>query len=339
MGKLFCRLGAIAVTFLFMGALALPAQAADKVKIGIIKTTSSGPIYIAVEKGYFAAAGIDPELIFFDAAQPVAVATVSGDIDVGSTGLTAGFYAFASQGAVKIIGGQGREAPGFHNLGYFVSNRAYDAGFKSLKDAAGHTIALSQTGSPGHYVVGALAEKYGINLADIKVVSLQSVPNIFSALTGGQVDAGVTVVTVPVMPSIARGDLRVLRWIGDELNFQDRAIFVTTKTANDRRELLTRFLGAFRKGTADYRAAFIGPNEQPQEGPTAPAMLSIIGKYVGQPPEAIKLGLAYVDGQLRVNTQDILHQIAWYKSQGLLKGDVSPEQIFDSNFVVPLDRK
>jgi NitT/TauT family transport system substrate-binding protein len=336
---LFYRFCAIALTLLFAGALAPPAHASDKMKIGIIKTTSSGPIYIAVEKGYFAAAGIDPELIFFDAAQPVAVATVSGDVDVGSTGLTAGFYAFAAQGAVKIIGGQGREAPGFHNLGYFISNRAYDTGFKSLKDAAGHSIALSQTGSPGHYVIGALAEKYGINLADIKVVSLQSVPNIFTALTGGQVDAGVTVVTVPVMPSIARGDLHVLRWIGDELNFQDRAIFVTTKTTNERRELLTRFLAAFRKGTADYRAAFIGPKEQPQEGPTAPEMLSIIGKYVGQPPEAIKLGLAYVDGQLRVNTQDILHQIAWYKSQGMLKGDVSAAQIFDSNFVVPLDQK
>ncbi|HEX4195181.1 MAG TPA: ABC transporter substrate-binding protein [Stellaceae bacterium] len=339
MGKLFCRFGAIALTLFFASILASPAHAADHVKIGIIKTTSSGPIYIAVEKGYFAAAGIDPELIFFDAAQPVAVATVSGDVDVGSTGLTAGFYTFASQGAVKIIGGQGREAPGFHNLGYFVSNRAYDAGFKSLKDMAGHTVALSQTGSPGHYVVGALAEKYGISFADIKVVSLQSVPNIFSALTGGQVDAGVTVVTVPVMPSIARGDLHVLRWIGDELAFQDRAIFVTTKTANERRALLTRFLAAFRKGTADYRAAFIGPNDQPQEGPTAPEMLSIIGKYVGQPPDSIKLGLAYVDGQLRVNTQDILHQIAWYKSQGMLKGDVSPAQIFDANFVVPLDHK
>jgi NitT/TauT family transport system substrate-binding protein len=176
MGGWFRRISGATAMLLLSVAIALPAQAADKVKIGIIKTTSSGPIYIAVERGYFAAAGIEPELIFFDAAQPVAVATVSGDVDVGSTGLTAGFYAFAAQGAVKIIGGQGREAPGFHNLGYFVSNRAFEAGFKSLKDAGGHTIALSQTGSPGHYVVGALAEKYGINLADIKVVSCNPSP-------------------------------------------------------------------------------------------------------------------------------------------------------------------
>ncbi len=51
MGKLFYRLSAIALAPFFAGALVSPAQAADKVKVGIIKTTSSGPIYIAVEKG------------------------------------------------------------------------------------------------------------------------------------------------------------------------------------------------------------------------------------------------------------------------------------------------
>jgi NitT/TauT family transport system substrate-binding protein len=214
------------------------AGAADKIKLGVIKTTSSGPIYIAIEKGYFAAAGIEAELVFFDAAQPIAVATVSGDVDVGSTGLTAGFYAFAAQGAVRIIGGQGREAPGFHNLGYMVSNHAYDGGLKSLKDMAGHSVAVSQTGAPGHYVIGALAEKYGVDLASIKVLSLQSVPNIFTALIGGQTDGGVTIVTVPIMPAIDRGELRVLAWVGDELDFQDRAIFVSAKTDSERSDML-----------------------------------------------------------------------------------------------------
>ncbi len=328
-----------AIAALVLLAIAGSARAADKVRIGVIKTTSSGPIYVAIDKGYFAAAGIDPELVFFDAAQSVAVATMSGDVDISSTGLTAGFYAFAAQGGVKIIAGQGREAPGFHNLGYFVSNRAYQDGLKSLKDLSGRTVAVSQTGSPGHYVIGALAEKYGVDLASLKIVSLQSVPNIFSALTGGQTDAGVTVVTIPVMPAIARGDLRVLAWIGDEMPFQDRAVYVTTKTDKERAEMLTRFLSAYRKGIADYRAAFVGPNDEPKDGPTAPEILAIIGRYVGQPPEAVKLGMGYADAEMRVNIADIMHQIAWYKSQGMLKGDVSEDQLFDKRFVQPLAAK
>ena len=152
------RLAALALVTLTVVCGRVAPAAAEKIKLGVIKTTSSGPIYIAIERGYFAAEGIDAEMVFFDAAQPIAVATVSGDVDIGSTGLTAGFYALAGQGALKIIGAQGREAPGFHNLGYMVSNRAFDSGVTSLKNVAGRSVAVSQTGAPGHYVIGALAE-------------------------------------------------------------------------------------------------------------------------------------------------------------------------------------
>ena len=60
-------------------------------------------------------------------------------------------------------------------------------------------------------------------------------PNIVSALTGGQTDVGATIVTVPMMPAIERGDLRILAWVSDEIAFQDRAIFVATRTADEAR--------------------------------------------------------------------------------------------------------
>src|SRR5262249_2684536 len=90
-------------------AACFPAEAAEKLNIGVLKLASSGPVFIAQEKGYFAAAGLESELKFFEAAQPIAVATVSGDVDVGVTGLTAGFYNLAGKGALKIIAAQSRE--------------------------------------------------------------------------------------------------------------------------------------------------------------------------------------------------------------------------------------
>ncbi|HXQ52050.1 MAG TPA: ABC transporter substrate-binding protein [Stellaceae bacterium] len=317
-------------------ALAACAARAEHVTIGAIKTTGAGPLYLAIEKGYFAAEGIDPEMVFFEAAQPVAVAVVSGNVDFGVTGITAGFYNLAGQGALKIIGAQGHEAPGFHNLAYLISNRAAQSGLKTLKDMGGRNVAVTQTGTPGHYVIGMMAEKYGVPLANIRVLPLQSIPNMISALTGGQADAGVTVVTVPMMPVIDRGDLRVLAWVGEELSFQDRAIFVATKTADTRRDLIERFFRAFRKGAQDYHDAFIGPDERPHDGPNAAATIAIIAKYVGQPPEAVKLGIAYVDPSFRVNVADVLRQIAWYKTQGMVKPEVDGATILDKRYVVPL---
>ena len=79
-------------------AFATTGFAAEHARIGVVRSTLSAPIYIAVDKGFFAAEGIDPELVFFDAGQPIFVATVSGDLDFGVTGVTGGFYQLAAQG-------------------------------------------------------------------------------------------------------------------------------------------------------------------------------------------------------------------------------------------------
>ncbi|MGC2025223.1 MAG: ABC transporter substrate-binding protein, partial [Bradyrhizobium sp.] len=76
---------------LFSGLLVLAAgqtaQADDalKARVGVLRLSSSAPVFIAQDKGYFRDAGLDVELKFFDAAQPIAVATTSGDIDFGVT--------------------------------------------------------------------------------------------------------------------------------------------------------------------------------------------------------------------------------------------------------------
>ena len=56
----------------------------------MLRLSSSAPVFIAQDKGYFRDAGLDIELKFFDAAQPIAVATTSGDVDFGITAFTAG---------------------------------------------------------------------------------------------------------------------------------------------------------------------------------------------------------------------------------------------------------
>ena len=312
-----------------------PARA-EAVKIGAIKTAGAGPIYIALDKGYFTAEGLDAELVFFDAAQPVAVAVASGAIDFGVTGVTAGFYNLAGGGALRIIGAQGRESPGFHNVVLLASRRAYDGGLKSLRDLAGHSVAITGTGTPGHYAVGLAAEKYGFPISGVRFLSLGSVPNIMSALTGGQADAGATVVTVPMVPAIDRGDFHVLGWVSDEFPFEDRAIFVSTKTADQRRDTIERFVRAFKKGAQDYHDAFIGPDERPKDGPAAAATIEEIARHVGQKPEAVRLGIAYIDPTLRVPVADIKRQVAWYKSQGMVKPDVDADAFIDKRYVVPL---
>src|SRR5437899_11913688 len=106
------------------------AEDALKARIGVLRLSSSAPVFIAQDKGYFKEAGLDIELKFFDAAQPIAVATTSGDIDFGITAFTAGLYNLAGKGTLKVIGGMCRERAGYPLIGYFASNSAYSYGRK-----------------------------------------------------------------------------------------------------------------------------------------------------------------------------------------------------------------
>ncbi len=67
---------------------AAPARAAEVLRIGLLHTLSPAPLYIAMERGYFRDEGLDASFRFFEAAQPIAAAAVSGDIDAGITALT-----------------------------------------------------------------------------------------------------------------------------------------------------------------------------------------------------------------------------------------------------------
>ena len=64
---------------------AMPAAAQEKITVGVLRFVSSGALFVAVERGYFKQEGLDVDLTFFDAAQPIAVAVVTGDVDFGLT--------------------------------------------------------------------------------------------------------------------------------------------------------------------------------------------------------------------------------------------------------------
>ncbi len=72
-------------------------------RLGLLHTLSPAPFYIAQERGYFRDEGIDLTFRFFESAQPIAAAAVSGDIDVGVTALTGGFFNLAEKGTLKVI--------------------------------------------------------------------------------------------------------------------------------------------------------------------------------------------------------------------------------------------
>src|SRR5258708_7025229 len=121
-------------------------------KIGVLKLTSSAPVFVGVEKGFFKEFGVEPALVYFQAAAPIATALAAGALEVGATGLTAALYNIVLQGEkLWIVADKGREWPGFPLVGIVVQKELWESGkVRSIKDLKGRTIGVTQLGSTFH---------------------------------------------------------------------------------------------------------------------------------------------------------------------------------------------
>jgi NitT/TauT family transport system substrate-binding protein len=187
-----------------------------------------------------------------------------------------------------------------------------------------------------HYDVGLAAEKYGLDLKTFRVQPLQSNPNIESSLTGGQTDVGVMPSTL-ALSLVAQGKTKLLGWVGDEMpGLQVLAVFTSTKVANERQPIVEAFLRAYKKAMRDYHNAFTAVDRTRKDGATAGEMMALLTKFTGQSAAQIATAIPYVDPEARLNVKDMQHQVDWYKSQGLMKSDVSLDALLDKRYVVPL---
>jgi NitT/TauT family transport system substrate-binding protein len=326
---------AVAGLLALMAVGSARADEALKAKVGVLRLSSSAPVFIAQDKGYFRDAGLDVDLKFFDAAQPIAVATTSGDVDFGVTAFTAGLYNLAGKGTLKVIGGMSREKQGFPLIGYFASNKAYDAGLKTPKDLAGKRVAVTQVGSSFHYSLGLLADKYGFKLSEVKVLPLQSLSNAAAALKGETVDAALLPVST-ARPLMESGGAKFLGWVGDETPWQLGAVFAAPKTLANK-ALVTKFLAALDRAYREYHdviLAAIKDGKAPIDDKTRP-LLAIIAKYTDLPIEQVVGNCAYIDPDGKLDVANVDNQIKWLQQQGFVDKGFDADAIIAKDFVKP----
>ena len=316
-----------------MFLLIAPAHA-ESIKIALTKLLSYPSVPIAIERGYFKEQGLDAQMVYFASAEPMAVALASGDVDFGVSGLSAAFYTLAAQGHMRILASSAIEHPGFYNLVFLGSTKAYDAGLTTAHALPGHSFAVTQIGTSLQYTLGLLAEKDKFPLSDVSVRPLSTIPNVISALSGSQIDSAVLPAT-PALPLLDRGVIKRLGWASDLVpGWMGAVAFTSTKHADYDSDLVKRFMTAFRHGSKDYHDAFAGKDNTRQDNAQTPAMLELLSKFTGIPAPLVDRAVPYIDGEGRVVMSDLAHQIAWYRSQRLMKAALDPKTIVDTRYAI-----
>jgi len=322
-----------AAVVIALAMLAGPTEAADKVKVGVLKLTSSAVLFLGVEKGFFKEHGIEPELVFFQAAAPVATALAAGQLDVGATGLTAALFNIVLGGEkLWIVADKGREWPGYPLTAIVAQKELWEAGLRTPANLKGKRVGVTQLGSTFHYHLGNILEKERLSLADVKVVPLQAMPAVMEALKGKQVDAIMLPQPFPGTAE-AQGFGKVVAWAGDLFPWQIAAVFYSKKFAADR-ERAVNFMKGYVKSSRYYHdAVLVQRDGQIRPGAHYDEVVAITAKYTGGRPEIIRRGFPYQDRNGRLLVEDIDRQMKWWAKHGFIKSPIPLREIVDTRFL------
>lgn len=313
-------------------ANAIKEESQEKVSIdiGMLKLTSSAPLFIALEKGFFEEEGIDAKATWFEAAQPIAVATASGDVDVGATGITASLYNMVASGEkLVIVADKGREQAGYSSTAFLVPN---DSDIEKIEQLKGKKIGITQTGSTYHYMSGRVLEKHGLTTQDVELVPLNSIPGLMEALKSKQVDA--VLLNEPNISIVEEeGYGKQIVQIGDEIEYQTSGIFLSKKLA-DNEEAAKRFLKVYAKATQYYYDAVLTKEgDKIVPGENYDEVIEIIAKYTDQEPDLIKKGLPYMDRDGKLLADDIQTQVDWYAKEKLIDKSFDASEIVNTELL------
>ena len=321
-------LAALVVAAAVLGATGRGAAEGQKVRLGVLKLTSSAVLFLGAEKGYFKEFGVEPEFVFFEAAQPIAVALASGDLEAGATGLTAGLYNIVAGGVkIWIVADKGREWPDHNLTALLVRKDLYDAGARTLRDLKGRTIGVTQIGSTFHYNVGRLLEREGMAPGDVEIVALQSLGAVADALQAKRLDAAATAEPFVSRLESSGAGVTIVR-TGDSLPWQIAAMLYSNTFAKDRARAV-----AFMKGYVKSSRHYFDSVLKEKSGPAFDDVVAITAKYTGARPELIRRGFPYQDRDGRSMPGDIGRQTAWWYRQGLVKAPIQDTDIVDASFL------
>lgn len=312
------------------------AASAEPIKVGILSLVSHSPSIIAEGKGYFAEQGLEVEFVPFQAAQPMAVAIASGDVDFGMTAMTAGLISLAEKGAVKIIGGALQETPEIDGQKILVSKAAHEAGVKTPGDLTGKRYGITTAGSSFHYMAHKIADKEGFERSALELVPLNAVPAVIASLKSGQIDAW------SIVPNIAAGltksgEVFEIGKVSDYIDgYQVTTVFTSADNVANNRELVEKYLAALSKGVADYNAAFVDKTMSDED---STEVVGMIHEYVysDRPLDAadpaIRAGAMRINEDAKLNVSSIEDQLEWFKSENLVPAEASMDKLVDTSFV------
>jgi NitT/TauT family transport system substrate-binding protein len=310
-----------------------PAQASDPVRVGIASVVSDGSIFIADKKGYFRDEGLTVAITPFTSGANMVAPLGSGQLDVGGGSASAGFYNAVARGIrLRIVADKASSLPGYTVNRLVVLKSHVDSGrFKTLADLKGMKIGMNAPGVSAQVTLDVALKRAGLTRADIET-TVMSMPDYVPALLNKAIDAAMA--TEPHGTLAVRNGSAVAIVGDDELvpGHQIANLLYSDEFATKRPDDARKFMRAYLRALRFYNGAL---KDSRMAGPNAEEVIGILTQTTPiKDPAVFRIIIPNgVDPNGFINVPSLKLDLDNYRDAGLIKGEVTIEQVVDRSFV------
>lgn len=254
------------------GAGNTPPADLTTVRIGYINVMIFAPLYVAIERGYFAEEGIKVELTPLQGGSDSVVQLAAGNFDAAIGGAGAGLFNAANRGVkFTIVAPMHSERPPVTSP-LVISAKRTD--ITKISDLKGKKVAVNATGSATEYWLAKALAREGVTFDDVE---LQTVPfrDVPAALENGSLDAsilGEPLVTI-------NEDNGVVKVLTEDFidNFYSTYLYFGDPLMKEKPEVARGFLKAYLRACRDLQGNYMNDD-----------IAKIIEKYTQVPADVVK---------------------------------------------------
>ncbi len=238
----------LVIAMLLPATVACQKQEDTSIKVALLPIMDALPYYVAQDKGYFAAEGLQVQAIFVKSAQERDTLLQTGQVDGALTDLISVGLFDKDTAKLKVVGTLMHATAKMPQFRILAAPGGHIIGPAAMK---GVPVAISQH-TIIEYVTDRLLEAKGLTSKDIRITEVTQIPVRFELLMQGKV-AAATLPEPLASGAIAKG----AKLIVDDSQypqFSQSVLAVRTESLAAKPHNIAKFMQAWYKASAEINA-------------------------------------------------------------------------------------
>jgi len=283
---------------------AAPLPQLRPVRMGMILTSGGAPLYLAQERGWFAAEGIEWQYEPLQVTSEALAQVGTGNLEIANVTIGAAVLNSIVRGVdVKIIAGNSNYPPNGAGINAMMVRRdLYDSGVTDASGLRGRKVAGNALGVFTEYAIDKAMRTAGMTIDDVEFVAMPF-PDMPAGFANRAIDAGFV-----IEPSVTVSRLQgtAVQIVPEWLQGAQETVLMGGPTLLRDRALAEAFLRVYLRGVRTVQA----------EGFT-PEIAALIERYTRVSPELVQqIRPPYWDPDARVNWDSLMDQQTFYMARG-----------------------